>query len=155
MQPSRPPRGGAAVGRWTCHWQVAVQFPACPLSRDTGQLSLASLRGSLNQVPASAGGKGGILTSVGWQVTLCDPYGVWVSRSGVAELHLLYFFLLLWKKQRVLLSYWLKLMADNNWSYMRQLNYVYQSLAKTTRTGLALIVSPTQWNCLCDTVFCM
>jgi len=29
--------------------------------------------GSLNRVPASAGGKGGILTSVGWQVTLCDP----------------------------------------------------------------------------------
>ena len=28
--------------------------------------------GSLNRVPASAGGKGGILTSVGWQVTLCD-----------------------------------------------------------------------------------
>jgi len=29
--------------------------------------------GSLNRVPASAGGKGGILTSAGWQVTLCDP----------------------------------------------------------------------------------
>jgi len=27
----------------------------------------------LNRVPASAGGKGGILTSVRWQVTLCDP----------------------------------------------------------------------------------
>jgi len=31
--------------------------------------------GLLNRVPASAGGKGGILTTVGWQVTLCDP--VW------------------------------------------------------------------------------
>ena len=29
--------------------------------------------GSLNRVPASAGVKGGILTCVGWQVTLCDP----------------------------------------------------------------------------------
>jgi len=29
--------------------------------------------GSLNRVSASAGGKGGIHTSVGWQVTLCDP----------------------------------------------------------------------------------
>ena len=29
--------------------------------------------GSLNRVPALAGGKGGILTSAGWQVTLCDP----------------------------------------------------------------------------------
>jgi len=28
---------------------------------------------SSNRVPASAGGKGGILTSVRWQVTLCDP----------------------------------------------------------------------------------
>ena len=28
---------------------------------------------TLNRVPASSGGKGGILTSVGWQVTLCDP----------------------------------------------------------------------------------
>jgi len=38
----------------------------------TGQLSLASLRGRY-RVPASAGDKGGILTSVGWQVTLYDP----------------------------------------------------------------------------------
>ena len=27
----------------------------------------------LNRVPASAGGKGGIHISTGWQVTLCDP----------------------------------------------------------------------------------
>jgi len=27
----------------------------------------------LNRVPVSAGGKGGILTSAGWQVTLCGP----------------------------------------------------------------------------------
>ena len=38
--------------------------------------------GSLNRVPASAGGKGGILTSAGWQVTS----GVRVSRSGDATL---------------------------------------------------------------------
>jgi len=29
--------------------------------------------GSLNRVPASAGSKDGILTTAGWQVTLCDP----------------------------------------------------------------------------------
>ena len=29
--------------------------------------------GSLNRVSASAGGKGGILTSVQWHVALCDP----------------------------------------------------------------------------------
>jgi len=28
--------------------------------------------GSLNRVPASAGGEGGNITSAGWQVILCD-----------------------------------------------------------------------------------
>ena len=42
--------------------------------------------GSLNQVPASAGGKGGNVTSAGWQVTLCDPIWHVSSRSGVATL---------------------------------------------------------------------
>ena len=65
--------GGSAVGRWTCDLQVAGSVPGRWLSRNIGQLSLASLRGSLNRVPASAGGKGGILASVGWQLTLCDP----------------------------------------------------------------------------------
>jgi len=40
--------------------------------------------GSLNQVPASAGGKGWNVTSVGWQVTLCDPMWHVSSSSGVA-----------------------------------------------------------------------
>jgi len=43
-----------------------VQFPACLPSHNIGQLSLASLQGSPNRVPASAGGKGRIHTSVGW-----------------------------------------------------------------------------------------
>jgi len=54
--------------------------------------------GSLNRIPASAVGKGGILVSVRWQVTLCDPYGMRVSSSGVTVwqsclriIHLLYF----------------------------------------------------------------
>jgi len=42
--------------------------------------------GSLNRVPASAGGKGGTVTSAGWQVTLCDPMWHVSSRSGVATL---------------------------------------------------------------------
>jgi len=50
-----------------------VQFQAGLLLQNIGQLSLASLRGQLNRVPASAGGRGGVLTSAGWQVTLCDP----------------------------------------------------------------------------------
>ena len=42
--------------------------------------------GSLNRVPASAGGKGGSVTSAGWQVTQCDPMWHVSSRSGVATL---------------------------------------------------------------------
>jgi len=42
--------------------------------------------GSLNRVPASAGVKGGNVTSAGWQVTLCDPMWHVSSRSGVATL---------------------------------------------------------------------
>ena len=54
--------------------------------------------GSLNRVPASAGGKSGNVTSAGWQVTLCDPIWHVSSRSGVATLrtaiHLLLTYLL-------------------------------------------------------------
>jgi len=54
--------------------------------------------GSLNRVPASAGGKGGNVTSAGWQVSLCDPMWHVSSRSGVATLriatHLLLAYLL-------------------------------------------------------------
>ena len=38
-------RDGLAVGRWTCDWQVAGSIPVGPLSRNIGQLSLASIRG--------------------------------------------------------------------------------------------------------------
>ena len=45
------------------------------------------LPGSLNRVPASAGwGKGGNVTSAGWQVTLCGPMWHVSSRRGVATL---------------------------------------------------------------------
>ena len=36
-------RGGSAVGRWTCDLQVAGSIHSPWLSRNTGQLSLASL----------------------------------------------------------------------------------------------------------------
>ena len=44
---------------------------------------------SLNKVPAPAGGKGGNVTSAGWQVTLCDPTWHVSSRSDEAGLHYL------------------------------------------------------------------
>ena len=39
----------------------------------------------LNRVPASVGGKGGNVTSAGWQVTLCDPIWHVSSRNGEAS----------------------------------------------------------------------
>jgi len=46
----------------------------------------------LNRVPALIGwGKGGNVTSAGWQVTLCDPIWHMSSRSGEAVCELLYF----------------------------------------------------------------
>jgi len=45
----------------------------------------------LNQVPALAGrGKGGNVTAIGWQVTLCDPIWHVSSHSGQAGCKLLY-----------------------------------------------------------------
>ena len=38
-------RGGSAVGHWTCDLQVTGSIPGRWLSRNIGQLSLASLRG--------------------------------------------------------------------------------------------------------------
>jgi len=46
---------------------------------------------SLNRIPALIGwGKGGNVTSAGWQVTLCDPIWHVSSRSGEAVCQLLY-----------------------------------------------------------------
>jgi len=46
---------------------------------------------SPNRVPALIGwGKGGNVTSAGWQVTLCDPVWHVSSRSGEAVCELLY-----------------------------------------------------------------
>ena len=42
--------------------------------------------GSLNRVPASAGGKGGSVASAGWHVTLCDPTWQVSPSSGEAGL---------------------------------------------------------------------
>ena len=44
--------------------------------------ALNSTQAKLNRVPASPGGKGGKVTSAGWQVTLCDP--MWHVSSRIA-----------------------------------------------------------------------
>ena len=51
------------------------------LTNHLGQLSLASLRGAKSST-SFGWGKGGNVTSAGWQVTLCDPIWYVSSRSG-------------------------------------------------------------------------
>jgi len=55
-----------------------------------GQLSFASLRGRFVSSTSFGWGKGGNVTSVGWQVTLCDPIWHVSPRSGEACCELLY-----------------------------------------------------------------
>jgi len=50
-----------------------IQFPVGLLSRNIDQLSLASLWCSQIEYLLCLRVKDGILTSAGWQVTLCDP----------------------------------------------------------------------------------
>jgi len=58
--------------------------PSRYVTSQLGQLSLASLWGHLIEYRSFGWGKGGNVTSVGWQVTLCDPIRHVSSRSGVA-----------------------------------------------------------------------
>jgi len=60
--------------------RLRAGVPSRYVTSQLGQLSPASLPGSLNRVPALAGGKGGNVSSAGWQV--CDPIWHVSSRSG-------------------------------------------------------------------------
>ena len=64
-------------------WGGCVRNQRTRLPTGLGQLSLASLRGRLIEFQLRLG-KGGNVTSAGWQVTLCDPMRHVSSRSGVA-----------------------------------------------------------------------
>jgi len=66
-------------------------MPSRYVTSQLGQLSLASLRGRLIQLRL---GKGGNVSSAGWQVTLCDPTWHVSSRSGVATLRTAIYLLL-------------------------------------------------------------
>ena len=78
--------------------RLRAGIPSRYVTSQLGQLSLASLRGRLIEYQLRLGVKGGNITSVGWQVTLCDPIWHVSSRSGVATLrtaiHLLLYLLL-------------------------------------------------------------
>ena len=60
--------------------RLRAGIPSRYVTSQLGQLSLASLRNRLIEY------QGGNITSVGWQVTLCDPIRHVSSRSGVATL---------------------------------------------------------------------
>jgi len=53
--------------------RLRAGIPSRFVTSQLGQFNLAIPPGSLNRVPAAAGGKGGNVTSAGWQVTLYDP----------------------------------------------------------------------------------
>ena len=76
----------ARLARLVLGWVTASSggctISACNQPTSSTQPCIPS--GSLNRVPASAGVKAGIVTSVGWQVTLCDPTWHVNSSSCVA-----------------------------------------------------------------------
>jgi len=68
--------------------RLRAGMPSRYVTSQLGQLMRSCIPpGSLNRVPALAGGTGGNVISAGWQVTLCDPIWHVSSRSGVAGLH--------------------------------------------------------------------
>jgi len=65
--------------------RLRAGIPSRYVTSQLGQLSLASLQDRLIEYQLRLGpGKGGYVTSVGWQVTLCDHVWYVSSRSGVA-----------------------------------------------------------------------
>ena len=81
--------------------RLRAGIPYRVVTSQLGQLSLASLRGRLIEYQLG-GGKGGNVTSAGWQAILCDPIWHVSSRSGEASREMLYsvyftFFTLLYK----------------------------------------------------------
>jgi len=64
--------------------RLRAGIPSRYVTSQLGQLSLASLRGRLIEYQLGLRPIGGNVTSVGWQVTLCDPIWHASSFSGVA-----------------------------------------------------------------------
>ena len=76
-------RRARLVPGWVTRLRAGIPSPH--VTSQVGQLSLAPLRGRLIEYQLRLG-KGGNVTSAGWQVTLCDPMWHVSSRSGVATL---------------------------------------------------------------------
>jgi len=69
----------ARRARLVLGWMTVFRagIPSRYVTSQLGHLSLASLRGRLIEYQLRLGGKGGNVTSVGWQVTLCDCDPIW------------------------------------------------------------------------------
>ena len=76
------PRRARLVMGWVNASSGGYTISVCNQSTRSAQPCIPP--GSLNRAPASVGGKGGNVSSVGWQVTLCDPIRHVSSRSGEA-----------------------------------------------------------------------
>ena len=78
--------GNARRARYWMGDRLRLGIPSRYVTSQLGQFSLASPRGRLIEYQLWLWGKGGNVTSAGWQVTLCDPMWHVSSRSGVATL---------------------------------------------------------------------
>jgi len=92
-------RRARLVPGWVSGWPSSGGCAISACNKTTRSTRPCIPTGSLNRASTSFGwGKGGNVTSVGWQVTLCDPTRHVSSRSGVATLltaiHLLLTYLL-------------------------------------------------------------
>jgi len=127
--------------------RLRAGIPSRYVTSQLGQLSLASLRRRLIEYQLRLG-KGGNVTSAGWQVTLCDPMWHVSSRSGLATLrtaiHLLLTYLLtyygrgsvlLWQRCDTLCTS--VFMDDVMFAHkLRQLNMAAQLMEAQPRTWL-------------------
>jgi len=139
---------GAAEGRWIRDLQVAgsnLIWSAFTQHRST-QPCIPP--GSLNRVPASAGGKVGIHTSARWQVTLCDPIWHvsfpqrWRAKLMLTAIHCLLCFLTI-----TVLSLIHRLtMAQFHQSYLYQLVWPPCCRARKCKHFAALTVGSSIWR---------
>jgi len=60
------------VSRWVTVYGWMGK-PSQYVTSQLGQLSLSSSRGDKSSTNLPRWGEGGVFTSVGWQITLCDP----------------------------------------------------------------------------------
>ena len=119
-------------------WAWAANFTAVP--RSTQPCIPPRL---LNRAPASAGGKGGNVTSVGWRVTLCDPIWHVSSCSGVAMLH-----------REMLYPYTILYFIELNYVQDLQSNLHINAIAHPSNISVA-IITQLSFTCYKQQLVCL